>query len=36
VDEGTISWSDSEYSSTEGTKPDPFGLDREGHEIDGI
>jgi hypothetical protein len=36
VEETAISWSDSEYSSTEATNPNPFGLDREGNEIDSI
>jgi len=34
VEETAISWSNSEHSSTEATDPDPFGLDREGNEID--
>jgi hypothetical protein len=34
VEETAISWSDSEYSGTKATDPDPFGLDREGNEID--
>jgi hypothetical protein len=36
VEETAISWSDSEYSSTEATDSDPFGLDREGNKIDSI
>ena len=34
VEETAISWSDSEHGGTEATDPDPFGLDREGNEID--